>query len=378
MSTPAWPISVQTVANMYVAVNELQNNLNGNITNSVTTLTLNSTTGFPAYGTVLIDNEVILYTGISGANLTGLTRGFDGTTAASHTNGSVASFAIVADHHNILSAEINAIETYLSNNFGTGSQPLANGNRALQSNGSGKVVEATTTSTELGYVHGVTSAIQTQLNATISNPLIANLAAGGNKITGLAAGTTNGDALRYEQVIGLYLLLTGGTMSGAIAMGSNKITGLANGTATTDAMAFGQSHYTATPVSATTKTIFSTTSSTFSATSLTASITPSTSSSKIKVSCTGTMRNGTANSSAMQATIFRGTSVNCAGSGNYFNRIRVPDSFRIETNSHMTTIDSPATTSPVTYTVYILSEDNSTTMSWGDGEVQTIILEEVI
>jgi hypothetical protein len=36
---------------------------------------------------------------------------------------------------------------------------------------------------------------------------------GTNKITGLAAATTAGDALRYEQVVGLYLLLTGGTLS---------------------------------------------------------------------------------------------------------------------------------------------------------------------
>lgn len=66
------------------------------------------------------------------------------------------------------------------------------------------------------------------------------IAMGTNKITGLAAGTTGGDALRYEQLINLYLLLTGGTMSGAIAMGANKITGLANGSAASDAAAFGQ------------------------------------------------------------------------------------------------------------------------------------------
>jgi hypothetical protein len=70
------------------------------------------------------------------------------------------------------------------------------------------------------------------------------LAMGTNKITGLAAGTIAGDATRYEQV----LLLTGGTMSGPItmgasspiAMGTNKITGLGNGTATQDAITFGQ------------------------------------------------------------------------------------------------------------------------------------------
>lgn len=38
-------------------------------------------------------------------------------------------------------------------------------NRALISNGSGKVAVSTTTNTELGYVHGVTSAIQTQINS---------------------------------------------------------------------------------------------------------------------------------------------------------------------------------------------------------------------
>jgi hypothetical protein len=50
--------------------------------------------------------------------------------------------------------------------------------------------------------------------------LMGTLAMGANKITGLAAGTTNGDALRYEQLVGQYLLLTGGTMTGAIAHGA--------------------------------------------------------------------------------------------------------------------------------------------------------------
>ena len=62
------------------------------------------------------------------------------------------------------------------------------------------------------------------------------IAMGSQKITGLAAGTTAGDAVRYEQV----LLLTGGTMSGAIAMGSQKITGLAAASANGDAVRYEQ------------------------------------------------------------------------------------------------------------------------------------------
>ena len=67
-----------------------------------------------------------------------------------------------------------------------------------------------------------------------------NIAMNSHKLTGLSAGTGNGDSLRYEQVIGLYLLLTGGTMSGPIAMGTNKVTGIGNGTAAQDAAAYGQ------------------------------------------------------------------------------------------------------------------------------------------
>lgn len=92
-------------------------------------------------------------------------------------------------------------------------------------------------------VNAVNSVITTLTvtNITITALTVGgNIAMGGFKLTGLGAGTVAGDSLRYEQVIGLYLLLTGGTMSGAIAMGTNKITGLGNGTAAQDAVAFSQ------------------------------------------------------------------------------------------------------------------------------------------
>ena len=54
-----------------------------------------------------------------------------------------------------------AVSTIKDNNLTAG--------RALISSSSGKVAVSETTSTELGYVHGVTSAIQTQLNSKIPN-----------------------------------------------------------------------------------------------------------------------------------------------------------------------------------------------------------------
>ncbi len=62
------------------------------------------------------------------------------------------------------------------------------------------------------------------------------LAMGSNKITGLAAGTTAGDAVRYEQA----LLLAGGTMSGNINANGNKVTGLAAASSNGDAVRYEQ------------------------------------------------------------------------------------------------------------------------------------------
>jgi len=112
------------------------------------------------------------------------------------------------------------------------------------------ITDVTASLTEINRVTGVTSPIQTQINnltSALANYLLLTggnlsgaLGLGGNKITNLGAGTTNGDALRYQQVIGLYLLLTGGNLSGPLGMGSNKITGLAAATANGDAVRFEQ------------------------------------------------------------------------------------------------------------------------------------------
>lgn len=98
----------------------------------------------------------------------------------------------------IVNADINASAAIalsklaaLSNNF------------ALQSNGSGVISVSAVTSTELGYVSGVTSAIQTQLNgkpATASvilvngsQPWSANQSLGGNVITNSGTPTNPND-----------------------------------------------------------------------------------------------------------------------------------------------------------------------------------------
>lgn len=79
---------------------------------------------------------------------------------------------------------------------------------AVVTDGSGflSTTGVTTTPTELNYVHGVTSAIQTQLTGKASTDLSnvasvsANVPMNSKKFTGLAAGSGNGDSVRYEQL----------------------------------------------------------------------------------------------------------------------------------------------------------------------------------
>jgi hypothetical protein len=109
-----WPSRVATDSDLYIAVNGLTTVLTVDLTSIATTVQVVSTTNFPTAGAIVIDTEVIFYTGISGGNtFTGCTRGADSTVAATHTANTVVGADIVAFHHNGLKNEIEAVETSL-------------------------------------------------------------------------------------------------------------------------------------------------------------------------------------------------------------------------------------------------------------------------
>jgi hypothetical protein len=60
--------------------------LDGSLTDSATTVTVASTTGFDSAGTLHIGNEQITYTGTTSTTFTGATRGAGGTTTAAHSD----------------------------------------------------------------------------------------------------------------------------------------------------------------------------------------------------------------------------------------------------------------------------------------------------
>ena len=109
-----YPSTASTAAGLYTAVNNQPSTLlNGAINAVVTTITVDSTTGFPSTGFVMIETEAIKYTGTTATTFTGCTRGADGTTAAVHGDNVAVYHSLVAAHHNEVTAEIAAVESDL-------------------------------------------------------------------------------------------------------------------------------------------------------------------------------------------------------------------------------------------------------------------------
>jgi hypothetical protein len=78
--------------------NTAQDTLDGSINNSVTTLDLDDASEFPSTGNfrIKIENEIMLATARSSNTLT-VVRGYEGTTAATHSNGVGCSQILSAD-----------------------------------------------------------------------------------------------------------------------------------------------------------------------------------------------------------------------------------------------------------------------------------------
>ena len=114
MATADFPATITD--KLFDAVPRKSTTLSSDITNSVTTIPVGSTAGFPSEGYVVIENETIYYTGTTATTFTGCTRGFAGT-AVAHLATVAVRYAVVAEWANQVNAEIEAIETALGANL---------------------------------------------------------------------------------------------------------------------------------------------------------------------------------------------------------------------------------------------------------------------
>lgn len=202
-----------------------------------------------------------------------------------------------------------------------------------------------------------------------------------NRLAQIASQIKNlGGLTNWYDAVTAALLKAGGTMAGAIAMGANKITGLAAATAAGDALRYEQNIVIQT-VQGTTVTSASTSSATFQDTNLAAAITCRNSSSRVKISVHGDIQNGGTAGNNAYITIKRSIgSVNIGNGNSGLNDCLTQVASTTRYPISCVIIDSPATASAITYTVQIRSSDGATTVTFPSGNTPlcAIILEEIV
>lgn len=196
-STNTWTLSSGT-AGGYTASRALQTDGSGNVAvSSVTSTELGYLSGVTsAIQTQLGGKQATITGGATSIVSSDLTVS---RALASDASGKVAVSATTSTELGYLSGVTSAIQTQLGGKQATitgGASSIVSSDltisRALASDGSGKVAVSATTATELGYVSGVTSAIQTQLGTKItasSTDTLTNKTLTGPIITGVAVGS---------------------------------------------------------------------------------------------------------------------------------------------------------------------------------------------
>jgi hypothetical protein len=95
--------------------------LNGAISAVATTITVDSTSAFPARGAFVIETEAISYTGKTATTFTGCVRGFDGSTAAPHSDDIDVRLVPLAANHNDVAGAVAALEAKVGTGASTSS-----------------------------------------------------------------------------------------------------------------------------------------------------------------------------------------------------------------------------------------------------------------
>lgn len=178
---------------------------------------------------------------------------------------------------------------------------------------------------------------------------------------GVTGNTTLGGTLNVTGDANLTTGAISGIMTAPTAAPGTNTTQLATTAFTTNALSSVTGRILQI-VNSTTTTSFTTTSGSFQATGHTATITPTSTSSKILVLLTAELAQQSTNLNT-HLTVFRGAT-NLAGSGNAFCDV-LSSAGNIYANAAVNYLDSPASTSALTYQAYILVNGGSGTYNAG-------------
>jgi hypothetical protein len=117
--TPSFPSQVASDLDLLVACSASESTLSTALDSTSTTVTVASSASFCQYQMIQIDNERMVICSVGSGTLTLCTgtRGFDGTSAASHSSGAAVRGLGGRYHHNRMREEVQAIETALGANL---------------------------------------------------------------------------------------------------------------------------------------------------------------------------------------------------------------------------------------------------------------------
>lgn len=185
--TAAYPGAIATDANLKVAVNGVSTLLTSSINAVTTILSVSACAGIVPNVLITIGSEIMPVSGCTGTVLVVGSRGFDGTTAATHAATTPIFAYVDAWHHNGLKAEVEAIETALGTNLSnTGGAGNCPSNQAVTGINIGSVPTCAgivnTFNTRGGAVtlaQGDVAAVEQDLRTTAS-PAFAGLTVMGN------------------------------------------------------------------------------------------------------------------------------------------------------------------------------------------------------
>jgi len=128
-------------------------------------------------------------------------------------------------------APTTAYYWYAANASGVLTPLAVTASRAVATDANGLPVASTTTATELGYLSGVGSALQTQINGLLpktGGTMSGNINMSGNKLVSLTQGTTSGDSIAYP--VGTAQISAGAVTTALLA--SHAVTNIQSSAAT--------------------------------------------------------------------------------------------------------------------------------------------------